>query len=177
MAAVKLLAGLAALACLLAAGAAAADYRNSAQALMPTPQQVGFAQVLGFKRAKKPVAKLARGWKSGVAAIFQKGTTKAPIEAAITASIYATAADSKTAWVNACPTCQHLRLRGIQLRYAAVKTTAGLDVIELFTTCHNVYTAVVTEGSESRTKLVGDAELIGFGIYKRAVHFGMSACT
>lgn len=176
MASMKLLLGLTALACVLAAGAAAADYRKTAQALMPTPQQVGFAHVLEFKRAKKPVAKLAQGWKSGVAAIFQKGTTKAPTEAAITASVYATAGDSKTAWVNACPKCPHMRLRGVQLRYTAVKTTAGLDVIELFTTCHNVYTAVVTEGSESRTRLVGDAELIGFAIYKRAVHFGMSAC-
>jgi hypothetical protein len=165
------------LACVVAATAAAADYRNTAQALMPTPQQVQFTQVLQFKRGKKPVAKLARGWKSGVAAIFEKGPTKAPVEAAITASIYASAADARTAWTNACPKCPHLRLRGIQVRYEAVKTNAGLDVVELFTACHNVYTAVVTEGSESRTKLVGDAELIGFAIYKRAVHFGMSACT
>jgi len=165
----------AALACVAAGTAAAGDYHNTAQALMPTPQQVGFAQVLEFKRAKRPAAKLAGGWKTGVAAIFLKGTTKAPVEAAITASIYATAADASKAWVNACPKCGHMRVNGIQLRYEAAKTTSGI-VVELFGACHNVYTSVLTEGSETQTKLVGDAELIAFGIYKRANHFGMTAC-
>jgi len=163
-------------ACVLPGAAAAGDYHNTAQALMPTPQQVLFTHVLEFKPAKKPAAKLAGGWRSGVAAIFQKGTTKAPVEAAVTAFIYATAADAKTAWQNACPKCGHMRVNGIQFRYEAGKQN-GLDVVELFTACRNVYTSVITEGSESQRKLVGDAELIGFAIYKRANHFGMSACT
>jgi hypothetical protein len=169
------LGAVAVLACVLAGAAAAGDYHNTAQALMPTPQQVSFAQVIEFKKAKQPAAKLARGWKSGVAAIFEKGTTKAPVEAAITAFIYASAADAKTAWLNACPKCAHMLVNGIQFRYAAGKQN-GLELVELFTACRNVYTNVVTEGSESQTKLVGDAELIGFAIYKRANHFGMSAC-
>ena len=163
------------LACVLAGTAAAGDYHNTAQALMPTPNQVRFAQVLEFKKAKKPATRLAHGWKSGVAAIFEKGTAKAPVEAAISAYIYASATDTKTAWQNACPKCSHMLINGIQVRYAAVKQN-GSEVIELFTACHNVYTSIVTEGSETETKLVGDAELIGFAIYKRANHFGMSAC-
>jgi hypothetical protein len=167
----------AAAACTLAAGAAGGDYKNTAQALMPTPQQVKFAQVLEFKRAKKPAAKLAKGWKSGVAAIFQKGkTTKTAVDAAITAFIYASAADATTAWTNACPKCPHMKVSGIQVRYIAGKSSSGIPIVQLFGTCHNVYTTVVTEGSETQTKLVGDAELIVFGIYKRANHFGMSAC-
>jgi hypothetical protein len=167
---------LAAAACALAGVAAAADYRKTAQALMPTPQQVNFAQVLEFKKAKRPAAKLAKGWKSGVAAVFEKGTAKAPVEAAITAFIYADAAAARTAWTNACAKCPHMKVGGVQVRYAAGKTSGGLDVIQLFGTCHNVNTSVVTEGSETQTKLVGDAELIVFGVYKRAQHFGMSVC-
>jgi hypothetical protein len=164
-----------AVACVLAGTAAAADYHNTAQALMPTPNEVRFTQVLQFKKAKQPAAKLARGWRSGVAALFQKGTAKAATQAAITAFIYASAADAKTAWLNACPKCPHMLISGIQVRYEAGKQN-GLGVVELFTACHNVYSNIVTEGSESQTKLVGDAELIGLAIYKRANHFGMSAC-
>jgi hypothetical protein len=168
---------LAAAACALAGVAAAADYRKTAQALMPTPQQVNFAQVLEFKKAKRPSAKLAKRWKSGVAAIFEKGTAKAPVEAAITAFIYASAADSSSAWASACAKCPHTKVGGVQVRYAAGKTSGGLEVVQLFGTCHNVYTSVVTEGSEAQKKLVADAELIVFAVYKRAQHFGMSACT
>lgn len=163
-------------ACVFAAAALGGDYKNTAQALMPTPQQVRFAQVLEFKKAKKPAAKLAKGWKSGVAAIFQKGTSKAPVDAAITAFIYATAADASTAWTKACPKCPHMKVSGVQIRYIAGKSSSGIPVVQLFGACRNVYTTVVTEGSETQTKLVGDAELIVFGIYKRANHFGMSAC-
>jgi hypothetical protein len=163
-------------ACVFASAALGGDYKNTAQALMPTPQQVKFAHVLEFKKAKKPAAKLARGWKSGVAAIFQKGTSKAPVDAAITAFIYANAADATTAWSNACPKCAHTKVGGIQIRYIAGKSSSGIPVVQLFGACRNVYTTVVTEGSETQTKLVGDAELIVFGIYKRANHFGMSAC-
>jgi len=173
---VTLATAVAALAGVVAGAAAAGDYHNTAQALMPTPQQVSFAQVLEFKKAKRPGAKLAHGWKSGVSAIFQKGTTKAPVEAAITAYIYATAADAGTASVNACPKCGHSRINGVELRYEAAKTSSGTVVVEIFSACHNVYASVLTEGSETQTKLVADAELIAFGIYKRAAHFGMSAC-
>jgi hypothetical protein len=69
-----------------------------------------------------------------------------------------------------------MKVSGIQVRYIAGKSSSGIPIVQLFGTCHNVYTTVVTEGSETQTKLVGDAELIVFGIYKRANHFGMSAC-
>jgi hypothetical protein len=172
----RLVAAAAAVACVFAASAAGGDYKNTAQALMPTPPQVKFAQVVEFKKAKRPAAKLARGWKSGVAAIFQKGTSKTAVDAAITAFIYTSAANATTAWTNACPKCAHMKVSGIQIRYVAGKTSAGIDIVQLFGACRNVYTTVVTEGSETQTKLVGDAELIVFGIYKRANHFGMSAC-
>src|SRR4029079_5733698 len=91
-----------------AAVAAAADHPGKAQALMPTPKEIGFTQVLQFKPAKKPAAKLAGGWRSGVAAIFAKGTTKAPTEAVATIYLYSSAAAAKTAWQRACPTCKHV---------------------------------------------------------------------
>jgi hypothetical protein len=167
----------AALACALAGAATAADYHNTAQALMPTPAQVGFRQVLEFKRATKPARKLAKGWKSGVAAIFAKGASKAAVDSAITAFIYDNAADAKAAWQNACPKCPHIVAKGVQLRYAAGKSSSGIPLVQVLTVCHNVYTTVLTEGSETQTKLAGDAELIALAIYKRANHFGMSACT
>ena len=74
----KRLCAVAAFAGVFAAAAAAGDYHGKAQALMPIPREIGFAQVLQFKPAKKPAATLARGWQAGVAAIFAKGTTKAP---------------------------------------------------------------------------------------------------
>jgi hypothetical protein len=172
---VKRVAAVLAFACVLAGTATAGDYHNTAQALMPTPSQVAFSQVLGFKPAKKPTGAVGRGWKSGVAAIFQKGSTKAPVDAAISAYIYTNAGAARAAWQNACTKCPHKLIEGIQVRYAAGKQN-GSDVFELLTACHNVYTNVLTEGSESQAKLVGDAELIAFAIYKRAEHFGMSNC-
>lgn len=164
-----------ALAGVLAASAAGGDYRKAAQALMPTPAQAGFEQLLQFTKAKRPKASLARGWQAGVAAIYQKGTTKAPVEAAATASVYATAADAKRAWQNACPACQHVLVNGIQMRYVARKVN-GATAFQAYMYCHNVYTAVVAAGSESAAKLGNDVGVISGAIYRRAIHFGMSAC-
>src|SRR5439155_25812386 len=107
----------AALACVFAAAAAASDYRGKAQALMPTPKEIGYSQVIEFQPAKRPAAKLARGWQSGVAAIFAKGTTKAPAEAVATIYLYANGATAKTAWQRACPSCAHVLVKGVQMRY------------------------------------------------------------
>jgi hypothetical protein len=176
VASVKRLLAAGIVACVFAATATGADYHRTAQSLMPTPAQVGFKSVLEFKPAKKPTTKLGKGWKAGVAAIFAKGTTKAPVDAAITAFVYDNAAHAKAAWQTVCPKCGHIVVKGVQLRYGAGKTSQGIDLVQVFTACHNVYTSVLTEGSESQTKLAGDAELIAFAIYKRANHFGMSAC-
>ena len=165
----------AALAGVFAAAAAAGDYHRTAQALMPTPAQVGFKQLLQFTKAKRPGASLARGWQGGVAAIYQKGTTKAPVEAAATAYVYATAADAKLAWEHACPACQHVLVNGIQMRYVARRVN-GAIAFQNYTYCHNVYTAVVAAGPESATKLGNDVGVISGAIYRRAIHFGMSAC-
>jgi hypothetical protein len=158
-----------------AAVAAAADYPGKAQALMPTPKEIGFAQVLQFKPAKKPAAKLAGGWRSGVAAIFAKGTTKAPTEAVTTIYLYSSAAAAKTAWQRSCPTCKHVLVQGVQLRYQS-GTSNGGPTFQDYTVCHNVYASVVTVGSESRSKLANDAGTIAGWVYKRALGMGMSPC-
>ena len=115
----KRLCALVAVAGVFTAAAAAGDYHGTTQALMPTPKEIGFAQVLQFKPAKKPAATLARGWQAGVAAIFAKGTTKAPIEAAATIYVYSAAAVARTALQHACPKCPHVSAEGIEMRVKA----------------------------------------------------------
>jgi hypothetical protein len=166
---------LAVLAGAFAAVAAAADYHGKAQALMPTPKEIGFSQVIQFQPAKKPAAKLAGGWQSGVAAIFAKGTTKAPTDAVATIYLYSSAAAAKTAWQRACPSCKHVLVQGVQLRYQS-GTANGVPTFRNYTVCHNVYASVVTEGSESPSTLANDAGAIAGWVYKRALGMGMSAC-
>jgi hypothetical protein len=166
---------IATLACVFAATAAARDYHGQARALMPTPKEVGYTQLLQFRPAKKPAAKLAQGWQAGVAAIYAKGTTKAPIEAAATVYVYTSAAVASTALQHACPKCSHTRAKGIQMRFEA-NTANGTTIVQTFMTCHNVYANVLTTGSETATKLATDAGVIGLAVYRRATHFGMSAC-
>ena len=158
-----------------AAVAAAADYRGKAQALMPTPKEIGYSQVIEFQPAKRPAAKLARGWQSGVAAIFAKGTTKAPAEAVATIYLYANGATAKTAWQRACQSCAHVLVQGVQMRYQG-GTANGTAAFRNWTVCHNVYASVVTAGSESASKLATEAGTIAGWVYKRALGTGMSAC-
>jgi hypothetical protein len=165
---------IAALACTFVAAAAAADYQGKAQALMPTPKEVGYTQLLQFRKTKKPASSLARGYKEGVAALYAKGTAKAPVEAAATVYVYATPAAARTAWKRSCPTCPHVLVKGVQMRYQARKVS-GTIAFQNFTVCRNVLVNAVTAG-ESATKLANDAGTIAGAVYRRAAHFGMSAC-
>jgi hypothetical protein len=176
VATVKLAFSLPALACVFVAVATASDYRGKAQALMPTPKEIGYSQVIEFRPAKRPAAKLAQGWQSGVAAIFAKGTTKAPTEAVATIYLYASGAAARTAWQRACPTCAHVLVKGVRMRYQAGRANGTLS-FRNYTVCHNVYASVVTAGSESSSKLANDAGTIAGWVYKRAMGMGMSACT
>jgi hypothetical protein len=165
----------AAVACVCASSAAARDYHGKAQALMPTPKEIGFAKVLQFKPAKKPASTLARGWQAGVAAIYAKGTTKSPVDAVATVYVYSGVAAAKTALQHACAKCPHVNGNGIQMRVRASKSN-GATVVEAFAVCRNVYVNAVTTGTETTTKLATDAGTIGVAVYRRAIHFGMSTC-
>jgi hypothetical protein len=171
----RALAALALLGCAFAAVATARDYPGKAQALMPTPKEIAFARVVQFQPTKKPTGNLGQGWRSGVAAIFAKGTTNAPVEAVVAVSLYANAAAAKTAWRNSCPKCAHVLVKGVQMRYQA-GTANGVKSFRNHTVCNNVYAAVVTAGSESAAKLANDAGTIAGWVYKRAMGMGMSAC-
>jgi hypothetical protein len=173
VATVKLAFSLAVLACVFAAVATARDYPGKAQALMPTPKEIGYSQVIEFRPAKRPAATLAQGWQSGVAAIFAKGATA---EAVATIFLYSNNAAATTAWRHACPTCAHVLVKGVQMRYQAGSAN-GAPAFRNYTVCHNVYASVVTVGSESAAKLANDAGTIAGWIYKRAMGMGMSACT
>lgn len=162
-------------ACVFVSSAAAADYRGIARALMPTPKEIGFTQLIQFTKANKPSGALARGFRAGVAAIYQKGTAKTPVQAAATVYVYATATAAKTAWQQTCVKCPHLVAKGIQMRFAASKSS-GTSVVQTFTICRNVYVNAVTQGPETTTKLATDAGAISLAVYRRATHFGMSAC-
>ena len=165
----------AAVACVAASPAAAGDYRGQIRALMPTPKEFGFTQLLAFKPAKKPAAALRKGWKGGVAAIYAKGTRKAPVEAAATVYVYAKPADAKNASRHACANCPHTVANGIQMRYAATKSN-GTVTVQTFMVCRNVYANAVTTGAEPATELARDAGALGLAVLNRAVHFGMTAC-
>jgi len=163
------------LACAFATTAAAGGYQGKAQALMPTPKEIGYTQLLQFRKAKKPTARLAPGYREGVAAIYAKGTKKAPVEAAATVYVYATPGAAKTAWQRACGVCPHVLVKGVQMRYQARKIN-GTVAFENFTVCRNVFVNAVTAG-ETAAKLANDAGTIAGAVYRRAAHFGMSRCT
>jgi hypothetical protein len=163
------------LACTLAATATAANYPGKAQALMPTPKEIGFTQLLQFRRARKPTGKLGQGFKEGVAALYARGTKKAPVEAAASVFVYATPAAAKAAWRRACGRCPHVLVKGVQMRYQARKVNGAL-AFQDFTVCRNVFVNAVTAG-EPAQKLANDAGTIAGAVYRRAAHFGMSRCT
>ena len=181
----KRLCAVAAVAGVFAAAAAAGDYNGQLRALMPTPKEVGFTQLIrdahlrGYaqapRHAKKPAANLAHGFKGGVAAIYAKGTAKSPVEAAATVYLYATDAEAKTAWQRACPSCSHVLVKGVQMRYEERKVN-GAVTFRSVTFCRNVWAAVIAAGPEATTKLANDVGVISGAVYRRATHFGMSAC-
>jgi hypothetical protein len=159
----------------LAGTAAAADYRGIARALMPTPKEVAYTQLLQFTKAQKPSGSLAKGFKAGVAALYRRGTTKAPVEAAATVYVYTNAARAKSAWQHTCVKCSHLTAKGIQMRFAASKS-GSVTVVQTYTVCRNVFVNAVTQGADTAAKLAQDAGAISLAVYRRATHFGMSAC-
>ena len=174
MARVSCIAFAAVLAYACAASAAPGDYSGKAQALMPTPKEIGYTQLLQFRRAKKPGGRLAHGYREGVAAIYVKGTAKAPVEAAATVFVYGSPAAAKTAWQRACAGCPHVVVKGVEMRYQARKVNGGI-AFEDFTVCRNVFVNAVAAG-EPATKLASDAGTIAGAVYRRAVHFGMHRC-
>ena len=54
--------------------------------------------------------------------------------------------------------------------------SSGATVVQAFAACRNVYVSVLTTGPETTMKLATDAGTIGVAVYRRATHFGMSAC-
>ena len=163
-------------ACLLAGTAAASPYPGSSQALMPTLKEIGFTQLVLFKPAKKPAAALANGYKNGVAALYQKGTLKVPIQAVATIYVYSSTADATVAWRHACSTC-HSEAGPAGLRLKAEEgTSSGVLTLHEVTACGNVYLDVIV-GSESVAKLDNDAAKITNAVYSRAIAHGLSSCT
>ena len=65
-------------------------------------------------------------------------------------------------------------VNGIRMRYGARKAGGTLTFVN-FTVCRNVYVNAITVG-EPTAKLARDAGTIGGAVYRRAAHFGMSAC-
>jgi hypothetical protein len=175
MATTKGLFAVAAAAGAFAGAAAAGDYHGQVRALMPTPKEVGFTQLIEFRQAKKPAADLAHGFEGGVAAIYAKGTAKSPVEAAATVYVYATDAEAKSAWQRACPSCSHVLVKGVQMRYEERKVN-GAITFRSVTFCRNIWAAVIAAGPEAATKLANDVGVISGAVYRRAAHFGMSAC-
>jgi hypothetical protein len=163
-------------ACVLAAGAAAAIFPGKSQALMPTLKEIGFTHVLAFQPAKKPPATLLQGYKNGVSALIQKGTTTSPIEAVVTAYVYSSTAAATLAWKHACAKCKTVSApAGLRLK-AEAGTSNKLPTLHEVSACGNVYLDVIEEGSESASKLDADVAKITNAVYTRAIHGGLSSC-
>jgi hypothetical protein len=164
-------------ACVLAVTAGAAIYPGKSQALMPTPAEVGFTHLLAFQPAKKPAAALTRGYKNGVSALLQKGTTKAPIEAVVTVYVYASTAAAKNAWQSTCSKCKIVSApQGIRLK-AEAGTLNKLPALREAAVCGNVYLDTTEEGPETAAKLASDVAKVTNGVFTRAIAHGLSSCT
>jgi hypothetical protein len=163
----------------LVAGASAAtghDYPGKAQGLAPTAKEIAFNSVVAFGRANKPAAGEARGFKEGVAAFYQKGTQKSPIQAVTTIYVYKSAAYAKRAYTNACAKCPtHTVYRGISMKSGSA-TSSGATTLSFVATCRNVYVGVAIGGEKLRA-LDNDAGFIVGWVFKRATGMGMSACS
>ena len=163
-------------ACVLAGTAAASLYPGKSQPLMPTPKEIGFTQLVLFKPAKTPTAALAKGYKNGVSALYQKGTVKVPVQAVATIYVYSSAADAKVAWQHACSQCKIASApAGLRLK-AAAGTSSGVLTLHEVTMCGNVYLDAIV-GGESAAKLDTDAAKITNVVYARAIARGLSSCT
>ena len=161
----------------LAATAAAATYPGKSQALMPGQKEIGFTTLVLFKPAKKPPATLLKGYKNGVAALFEKGTKTAPVEVVVTVYVYSSTADATLAWTHACSKCKiESAPRGIRLK-AEAGTSSGLPTIHEVSRCGNVYLDLLEASAESASKIDTDLATVTNAVYVRAIHGGLSSCT
>jgi hypothetical protein len=164
-------------ACAFAVTAGAAIYPGKSQGLMPTPAEIGFTHLLAFKPAQKPVAALNHGYKNGVSGLFQKGTTKAPIEVVVTVYVYSSTAAAKLAWQKSCTKCTVVSAPlGIRLK-AQAGTLNKLPALREVSVCGNVYLDATEEGSGTTAKLDADVAKVVNGVFGRAVAHGLSSCT
>ena len=154
-----------------AAFAAATGFNGTAQQLAPPASQSGFTHVLASRPAKQPRGAIGAGFKSGWAALYQKGTTKSPIEAVLSVYVYKNASEAKTAYTQTCKTCTaHVVAQGVSLKFG------GGSAVQAVATCHNVFATVVADGHESTAKLVHDAGFLAGVVFGRAVGLGMPSC-
>jgi hypothetical protein len=161
----------------VAQGATAKLYPGSSQDLAPTASEIGFTTVAAFSKAKHPTGALSPGYKSGVSAIYTKGTAKAPNEALAIIYVYKTAADALRSWKYTCSKCKVGNAPdGLHFK-AEAGTSSSLLVLKAIDTCANVYFNISIEGSEGATKLESDDATIASAIYERALHFGLSSCS
>jgi hypothetical protein len=154
-----------------AAVVAATGFNGTAQQLVPPPPQSGFTHVLASRPAKQPRGAIGTGFKSGWAVIYQKGTTKAPIEAVLTVYVYKNATEAKTAYTKTCTACSaRVVAQGVSLKFG------GGSAVQAVAACRNVFASVIANGSEPTEKLVHDAGFLAGVVFGRAVGLGMPSC-
>ena len=173
----RTLAAVVALALVTAGTAAAAIYPGTAQKLAPTPQEIGFAVIVSFQKAKTPAGALAKGYRQGVAGLYEKGTAKKPAEAVATIYVYSSAAAAKAAWTASCAKCKVEKAPGGLTLKAEAGTNSGLLTLHEVTTCSNVYLDVIESSAETAKVIDNDVVTITNQVYVRALHQGLSACT
>jgi len=163
----------------VAQGAAAKLYPATSQDLAPTAGEIGFTTVAAFAKAKHPTGALSPGYKSGVSAIYTKGTATSPNEALVDIYVYKTPADALRSWKYTCAKCKVASAPdGLHFK-GEVGTSTTKSMFELIAvdTCANVYFEISVTGTEAATKLETDNATIASAIYTRALHFGLSSCT
>jgi len=163
---------------LVSAGtAAAAIYPGSAQKLAPTQQEIAFTTLVSFQKAKTPKGALAKGYKQGVAGLYEKGTAKKPVEALVTIYVYSSAAAAKAAWTASCAKCKVEKAPAGLVLKAEAGTNSGLPALHEITACSNVYLDVLEISSEKAATIDSDVVKITNEVYVRALHQGLSSCT
>jgi hypothetical protein len=163
---------------LVATGAAAASiYPGTAQKLAPPQNEIGFTTVVSFQKAKTPKGALAKGYKQGVAALYEKGTAKKPVEAVATIYVYKSAAAATAAWKVSCAKCKVEKApSGLRLK-AEAGTNNGLPTLNEVTACSNVLLDVIESSTEKASAIDSDVIKITNAVYSRALASGLSACT
>ncbi|HEY3921142.1 MAG TPA: hypothetical protein VGL76_03415 [Gaiellaceae bacterium] len=173
----RALAAVVALSLVAAGTAAAAIYPGSAQKLAPPPSEIAFTTLVKFAKTTTPKGALAKGYKQGVAAFYEKGTAKKPVEAVATIYVYSSAAATKAAWTSSCAKCKVEKApAGLRLK-AEAGTNSGLPALHEITTCSNVYLDVLEISSEKAAAIDNDVVKITNAVLVRALHSGLSSCT